>query len=874
MKFLKPHLTLWCAALLLTACGGGSSGGSGGGGSSQLVANAGTSQTLESGSTVQLDGSGSTASGNNSLNYQWSLVTSPELSQATLSNPALVDPTFVADLPGIYTVELRVTSSNRISEPSRATITATTDRPVAVTATTLNHLVDSWIQLDGSNSLPPTGGDAALLTYEWSLSGPNGAALALDSPSIARPGFSPTVEGIYRATLKVGYEGQTSESVLVLINVSKTNSIPVAKAGGPYTIALGETVTLDGSESTDADGDSLNYRWVLPNNTQPYTDAYSDKKPRGSSAVLPDTDAPTIDFTPDVVGTYKIQLQVFDGTALSPGSEAVVTVTKPDNHTNTAPVAVISEHNPRGTGSQVGEVEVSAWGYAYFYSGSYDNDGDALTYQWEWVSVPEAFKQTPHYQQTWLNTRATSINFLAVTGSYPTFTPIEGFYTIRLTVNDGTLDSNPVEQTIHIRTGANTRPTAVAKADIPALLVGTQAWFDGNDSSDPQDGTLGLTYQWRWVYTPPGSAATLNTPTAARASFTPDLPGPYIAELIVTDNDGASNRPAHGNYTPVTATINAKLTNNPPFARFTDVIIMNGHESKEGVWDNYGITYDEAAGIYTYQLGSIYDRCHKTPSALHYHCVDNFTVRSAGYDVDGDQVFYDMTLSQPQGSTFQPSYTGAYRATFSDGSVDIGRGNVSTGITEPGDYTFTLQASDGSSLSDPQTLTVRVLDYLPDYKVLKVGYLHNGTAGALKGSADGSDLVNNHFLPFYYSGANNGNYEQFRNQGGVMQYLKLTAVGQDYSIENIQTSITKLAGGSYVDFAGSEQFQPEIRDLPSVIPAGETRVFALWVPPLPAQTTSEQRYQLEWRFESPEATVGERQGSFIETMGFVIPASE
>ncbi len=45
--------------------------------------------------------------------------------------------------------------------------------------------------------------------------------------------------------------------------LANTNTPPVANAGQNQTVALEQTVTLDGSASSDADGDQLTYRWSL-----------------------------------------------------------------------------------------------------------------------------------------------------------------------------------------------------------------------------------------------------------------------------------------------------------------------------------------------------------------------------------------------------------------------------------------------------------------------------------------------------------------------------------------------------------------------------------------------------------------------------------
>ena len=89
------------------------------------------------------------------------------------------------------------------------------------------------------------------------------------------------------------------------------NIPPVADAGLDQTVDVGDTVTLDGSGSTDADSDPLTYSWVL-------------SVPGGSGAVLSDTAAVGPNFVPDVAGTYTATLIVNDGTDDSAPDDAVI----------------------------------------------------------------------------------------------------------------------------------------------------------------------------------------------------------------------------------------------------------------------------------------------------------------------------------------------------------------------------------------------------------------------------------------------------------------------------------------------------------------------------------------------------------------------
>jgi hypothetical protein len=80
------------------------------------------------------------------------------------------------------------------------------------------------------------------------------------------------------------------------------NTPPVAKAGENQTGFPGDAITLDGSASGDADGDSLNFSWSLVS------------APEGSQATLDDPSAERPDIVVDLAGDYILQLIVNDGT--------------------------------------------------------------------------------------------------------------------------------------------------------------------------------------------------------------------------------------------------------------------------------------------------------------------------------------------------------------------------------------------------------------------------------------------------------------------------------------------------------------------------------------------------------------------------------
>jgi large repetitive protein len=93
------------------------------------------------------------------------------------------------------------------------------------------------------------------------------------------------------------------------------NAAPTANAGPDQNAVTGQPVTLDGSASSDPNGDVITFSWkflsIAPGSS------LSD-----ASIVNPNTPAPS--FTPDVDGAYELELLVSDGT-LSDTDTVIVT---------------------------------------------------------------------------------------------------------------------------------------------------------------------------------------------------------------------------------------------------------------------------------------------------------------------------------------------------------------------------------------------------------------------------------------------------------------------------------------------------------------------------------------------------------------------
>ena len=117
---------------------------------SQPVADAEPNQTVPIGSTVLLEGSNSSDVDGDPLTFQWSIIAMPTESTATLSDATLVNPTFVADLPEIYVVQLIVNDGNEDSDPATVTINTANTPPVAEAGPDQTVLVQTLVTLNGT----------------------------------------------------------------------------------------------------------------------------------------------------------------------------------------------------------------------------------------------------------------------------------------------------------------------------------------------------------------------------------------------------------------------------------------------------------------------------------------------------------------------------------------------------------------------------------------------------------------------------------------------------------------------------------------------------------------------------------------------------
>jgi hypothetical protein len=192
----------------------------------------------------------------------------------------------------------------------------------------------------------------------------------------------------------------------------------VASIVAPSTAAIGQGLDLDGSDSSDPDGDSLKYYWALID------------KPAASTTELWGERNVMASFTPDVVGDYLVELTVSDGELEAFGTVTItaeVGAPGPDADAGGEDAFDVSDAGANQAPiADAGDTIVADVGTSVTLDGSnsFDPDGDSLTYKWTIVHAPVGNVSS----------------LLSSDSATPRITPTAvGYYEIELTVSDGEL---------------------------------------------------------------------------------------------------------------------------------------------------------------------------------------------------------------------------------------------------------------------------------------------------------------------------------------------------------------------------------------------------------------------------------------------------
>jgi hypothetical protein len=433
------------------------------------------------------NGSASTIPALNGLTYRWTAPPGIVISSETAQNPTFTAPEVATDTD--FKFLLVVNDGIADSPPDEVIVKVlhVNKAPIANAGPDKSANEGATVTLDGSASLDADG-DA--ITYQWTA--PPGIILSSDTgskPEFTAPQVSADTPFTFGLVVNDGKTNSTLDEVIV--TVLQVNKIPVANAGTDQIVHEGAIASLDGTGSSDPDGEAITYKWTAPS---------------GIILSLETSSKPT--FTAPQVSTdtpYTFSLVVNDGKENSASDDVLITVLQ----VNKVPVANAGPDQKVNKGSTV-NLDGTA---------SSDPDENTLTYHW---------------------TAPAGITLSSDTDPKPTFTAPEVSdetkFTFSLVVNDGKADSQIDEVEITVLK-PNKAPVANAGND-QSVNEGTVVTLNGSASSDP-DGNP-LTYQW----TAPAGIVLTNDKTVNPGFTAPQVTADkqYTFSLVV--NDGLADSPA------------------------------------------------------------------------------------------------------------------------------------------------------------------------------------------------------------------------------------------------------------------------------------------------------------------------------------------
>jgi len=371
--------------------------------------------------------------------------------------------------------------------------TSSPKHPIAVAGDDVAGEVGVPLEFDGRASFDP---DGTIEGWRWSF-GDGG------SQEDARVFYTYRDPGEYVVTLTVtDDDGLTDRDTLRAV-IAAPNAGPTAVIRVPDTIVRGETIEIDGGDSSDDDGEIISWLWDV-----------------GVDGVDPIA-GETIEYAWSAFGEHSLSLTVEDDDGDTDSAEIDVDVWVP-------PVAFID-------GPTVGTVGVPV---SFDGTGSSDEDGSVVEWSWEFPAPT-----------------ATSA------GTLPSHTfDTEGEHDVFLTVTDNDGLTHTDDHKVFIEGPPNSCPTAVITGPTPEGLQPTGTVLNFSSSSSTDDGTI-TGYVWDWG---DGSEATVTATTLVDHTYADN--GSYTVTLTAQDDEfctyDGEDEATHSARTTVTVDV----TNRPPTA--------------------------------------------------------------------------------------------------------------------------------------------------------------------------------------------------------------------------------------------------------------------------------------------------------------------
>lgn len=318
-------------------------------------ADAGDDFEIPEGVEAFLDGTDSSDLDGIVANHAWAQVAGPSVALAPLgpSVSSFITPE-VPVAGALLTFRLTVTDNDGATDTDEIVVTVTDNNLPPVADAGMPQAVEESdaVQLDGSGSEDP---DGSIVAYQWERT--VGPAVVLNSTALAMPTFvAPLADAIESITFKltVTDDGGLMATDTVEITVSPRNQPPTAKAGADANALELTEALLDGSASTDPDGQISSFSWT---------------QTQGTDVMLSDDSLATPTFaTPDVavaiVLTFRLTVTDNSGDSASdlvsvtvfPEDTPLVSDAGPDRAVPTDTAVPLD-----GRGSHAGTVQIGSY---------------------------------------------------------------------------------------------------------------------------------------------------------------------------------------------------------------------------------------------------------------------------------------------------------------------------------------------------------------------------------------------------------------------------------------------------------------------------------------------------------------------------------
>lgn len=380
-----------------------------------------------------------------------------------------------------------------VEDPSAANDTDTVEikiekniPPIARIDVEFNEInVNTTIQFNGNG----TDKDDDMLYFSWDFDGDS----VVDSQSIS-PTYKFTKRGVYTVNLTVSdpFGGNGTDDQIIIVNKP-----PVAVLVGASAGFVGEPITFFAGNSSDEDGDELEYNWDFESDGE--IDAVTEEA----------------EHTYEEAGEYTVILWVLDGRNGKDTEELDVVI----RTRNTPPV---SEAGDDLHGNIEDDIQFDS-------SGSFDPDDDMdgngvidggevdnLTYSWD---MGDGKKKK--------------------TGTAPKYVYEEaGEYTVTLMVTDGEDASANDTLTVYINTPPEAHITLLNTGEIKAGVEVVLSAVDSEDIDEDEDGDPDeLVFTWDFDY----SDGISEEETGEEVKHVYELEGVYVVTLTVDDGKGGND---------------------------------------------------------------------------------------------------------------------------------------------------------------------------------------------------------------------------------------------------------------------------------------------------------------------------------------------